>query len=449
MPLPAALAVLGCLAHGARGADVAAAWVEARIVGADVRRAPNWAWRRNDTSELFACLALGGACGTIAAVLLGIAGVNVLRQRRQTTDDHHDDALPAPTWGRRPSVLDREEQLQPQTPKTPTRWCCGRRQQPARPRRPRDVEDALAADALAQAAASPLGGSAPGTPPSCARVAALVVIGFAPLAICALLGGWFRSVLVAMVAMHWGSMCALPSLYYAVDASCGRGGAAIRFYARTWRDLQADTEAKVLRGCILGIPVLVAALAGYVAFRCRTYTWALCVGNFNQPIEEFGLAPHSIPFRLLTAAYFTFWNPAVEEFFWRVFLHHELAEAAGYDPHEERHLVAKDGVGPWRSLLGAVASACPGRAAPLRWGVSAMYASYHLWPIMGVFRSVWWVYAVLGFFGLMCLGRFLLLLREHPQFGIPAAYVLHVWVDAAFAALALFKIHPYELGEEP
>lgn len=78
-----------------------------------------------------------------------------------------------------------------------------------------------------------------------------------------------------------------------------------------------------------------------------------------------------------------------------------------------------------------------------------MYASYHLWPIMGVFRSVWWVYAVLGFFGLMCLGRFLLLLREHPQFGIPAAYVLHVWVDAAFAALALFKIHPYELGEEP
>lgn len=68
-----------------------------------------------------------------------------------------------------------------------------------------------------------------------------------------------------------------------------------------------------------------------------------------------------------------------------------------------------------------------------------MYASYHLWPIKVVLQQVWWAYAAMGFASLLCLGRFFLLLREHPRFGLPAAYVLHVWVDAAFALLALFK----------
>jgi len=233
-----------------------------------------------------------------------------------------------------------------------------------------------------------------------------------------------------------------------VHACQGRGYAALCFYSDTFRELQVDGEAKTLRGSVLGIPVLIIFVVAYVCFRCKTYPWALCVKSFTGPMEEYGFEPHSMPFRVLTAAYFTFWNPVVEEFFWRVFLHHELGEALGCDVAKEERL-QPDEAGPWRSLLDGAVHAAPGRAPHLRWGVSAMYASYHLWPIKVVLQQVWWAYAAMGFASLLCLGRFFLLLREHPRFGLPAAYVLHVWVDAAFALLALFKVHPYELGQEP
>jgi len=288
--------------------------------------------------------------------------------------------------------------------------------------------------------------SLPAGSPSRARALALVGIGLSPLANCVLLGEASEDVLVAMVTMHWGAMLVLPMLYHAVRCSQGFGPATLEFYRQLCGDHWRDGFQKSLRGTVLGVPIFLGLVAGYLCFRCKTASWLLCIKNFRDPLEEWGFADHSMLFRLVAALYFTFWNPVIEEFFWRVFLHRELGAASGYDLQEKSPDLADDkGVGPWGGLLRDLSACMPGPAAPVRWGVCAMYASYHTWPIKVVFQRIWWVYAVLGFCFLVFLGRLFLVLRENPHFGLPAAYIVHVWVDAGFAVLCLFEIHPGSL----
>lgn len=74
----------------------------------------------------------------------------------------------------------------------------------------------------------------------------------------------------------------------------------------------------------------------------------------------------------------------------------------------------------------------------LRWGVSMMYGAYHMWPIQVIFRGSLF-YTIGGFLGLSVLGRGLLLFRELQNFGIITATVVHIFVDAAFAAICLYE----------
>lgn len=288
----------------------------------------------------------------------------------------------------------------------------------------------------------------------CWRVIFLVATGFSPLVSCVLVGETLGSVLFAMVAMHWVVMLVLPALYYTIR-SHGEEDFAVStmaFYRDLWDRNFACAWAKSIRGCLLGAPIFLCLLSGFVAFRCKTFLWAFCIRNFERPLEDFGFRPHSMPFRVLAAFYFTFWNPVIEEFFWRVFLHRELGSELGF---KEKTSETSDT--PWQQLWQDILAALPSwpardtcwTSAAVYWGVSVMYASYHTWPmkVLFVFNFLPFVHIVAGFLFLVCLGRFFIILREAPDFGLPAAYFLHMWVDAAFALICLFEIHPEELAD--
>jgi len=365
----------------------------------------DWAWRRGDGDQLWAGAQVCFVCATIAAGFLALGAVATHSQRR---------------------ALEQRAAAE------------------SGAHAPESPEDAGGHVRMSEAeACGP-------HPPSKLRAFALVCIGLSPLITCVGVGENMQSVLVAMVLMHWGAMLILPAAFYAAASFSGHGYASYRFYIELFREQQMNSEAKTLRGCALGVPVLILLLVGYLSFRCKTLSWPFCIKDFIPPLEQYGFEAHSMSFRLIAAGYFTFWNPAIEEFFWRVFLHRELGLALGFNPKEEKHLLRGDADGgPWRDLLHETATAFPGRAIALRWGVSAMYAAYHTWPMKLLFQRTWWLYTVLGFCCLVCLGRFFLILREMPHFGLIAAYILHAWVDAAFALLCLFHVHPYDMIAEP
>lgn len=276
------------------------------------------------------------------------------------------------------------------------------------------------------------------------RIISLVLIGMSPLASC-LVVGENLGVLFAMVAMHWISMLVLPALYFVARSheEASFAAATLTFCRRVWDQDLAHSFLKSIRGCVFGMPLFVVLIAGYLSFRCKTFSWALCMRSFEQPLEASGFEPHSMPFRLLSALYFTFWNPLIEEFFWRVFLHREVGTEVGVERIETFEMSDAPWQKLWLGILELPATDASWSSAAVRWGVSLMYASYHTWPmkVLFFFNYVGWLHVVAGFLFLVCLGRFFVILRESPDFGLPAAYACHAWVDAAFAVLCLVEIH--------
>lgn len=314
------------------------------------------------------------------------------------------------------------------------------------------------------------------------RVAALVVIGLSPLFLCLSVGNFDRNVLLVMILMHTGCMALEPACYY-LGRECSELGSsreAVVFYNFVWRQHKAGACWKALRGFVLGLPIFLVLTIGYFFFRCRTARWLLCINSFERPLEEQGFRHHSMAFRIIASLYFTFVNPFYEEFFWRVFLHRELGLAAGMpvlhdrpepssggiaseeeEPKEdvleveEREAVAmasgaygllqEDKGGErerWRDLSSRLSDMLPltGGRWWVRWSVCLMYASYHMWPISVIFQRMRWLYAGGGFCFLALLGRFFLLLRESPHFGLPAAIMVHICVDAAFSVICLWHV---------
>lgn len=280
------------------------------------------------------------------------------------------------------------------------------------------------------------------------RIIYLIILGFGPLLSCIVVGEAMGSVLFAMVVMHWITMLVLPSLYYVIRSREDESftAAAIAFYGDVWSRNMSKGFAKSLRGCLLGAPIFLCFVSGYVLFSCKSFGWALCMRNFERPLEKYGFQMHSMPFRILAALYFTLWNPVIEEFFWRVFLNREVGLELGL-----KEVAASETDAPWHHLWRDIVQSLPSWPADgtswtsvkLHWGVCVMYASYHTWPMKVLFLSneAGWLHILAGFLFLVLLGRFFLLLRESPDFGLPAAYVCHVWVDAAFAILCMFEIH--------
>lgn len=350
---------------------------------------PNSTWQAADTSVLL----FGFIIGTVGLLLtLGLLGVSMLEHRRRCEKDTVTDTTP---------LLEANEEEKTS----------------ARPRW---------------------------------RVIFLIFMGSSPLACCVLVGESLGNVLFAMVAMHWICMLVLPATYYAIRSHEEEAfaGPTIVFYKNLWDESLAQAGLKFFRGSLIGMPIFLFLVSGYLVMRCKTFGWDLCMRNFSNPLEQSGFAPHSLPFRVLSALYFTFWNPVIEEFFWRVFLHREMSSEIGHqrkaDPEIEQ--------GPWHQLWGDIVEVLLSwpvqgtsrSSAAVCWGVSFMYASYHTWPmkVVFLFNHVWWLHIIIGFLFLACLGRFFIVLRESPNFGLASAYAVHAWIDAAFALLCMFEIHP-------
>mmetsp|Transcript_70553 Transcript_70553/g.132001 ORF Transcript_70553/g.132001 Transcript_70553/m.132001 type:complete len:371 (+) Transcript_70553:118-1230(+) len=284
----------------------------------------------------------------------------------------------------------------------------------------------------------------------------LLGIGFSPLGCCVMIGGSLDNVLAAMFAMHWLFMLLLPLLYYVFLARVGGGAQVLAptaaFYKGVFNQERKSLLLRLGRGTLLGLPACLGIVATYSLARCRTLRWGLCVEDLREPMESYGFAKHSMTFRVMGALYFTFWNPFVEELFWRVFLYRELGLSLGgcfpgqiADAAVDQDLPVNPWWQLWEDLLGlaklpmnSIVQLQRDCTASLpRTLVCALYASYHMWPISVLFGSLWWIYGMGGFVFLACLGRFFLLLRESPGFGIAAAYSVHLWVDAAFAIMCL------------
>jgi len=370
-----------------------------------------WEWRRGDTRHLWFYISLAGSCtAVVIAILTACALVHRHRHRDNgpgTVDGGKGDASGAGGS---------------------TRYQSGAAKAPA-------------------AVSRPLW-----------RRVVLMVIGLSPLTMCVLIGGHFHNVLMAMVLIHNGCMLGLSITYYVARSLEEPNStiATLDFYFGLAGEHSREAGTKACRGLVLGMVVFAAIIISFFVAHCHTAKWSLCVESFERPLEGAGFHGRSMVFKVMAGLYFTFMNPLYEELFWRVFLHRELSlecglvapDAAGSDADLADDFGSLAGCGSgggsvWHSLLRG-ALACVPRPAnvfsssvAVRWGVPAMYASYHLWPISVIFRKLWWLYGIGGFCFLVLLGRGLLLLRESRDFGIPAALVLHTAIDAAFVIVCL------------
>eukprot|EP00927_Polykrikos_kofoidii_P041866 TRINITY_DN35737_c0_g1_i1.p1 TRINITY_DN35737_c0_g1~~TRINITY_DN35737_c0_g1_i1.p1 ORF type:complete len:430 (-),score=56.80 TRINITY_DN35737_c0_g1_i1:128-1357(-) len=291
--------------------------------------------------------------------------------------------------------------------------------------------------------------------------ASLWLIGFMPLVCCVAVGESLGSLLGAMMWMHWGCMTVLPIAYTTLRSLNGFDYASKTkvFYARLLAEQRRNFIVKSLRGTVVGVLVFLLILVGHSLVKCSTHRWLFCLRTFQKPLDDYGFRSHSMSFGLLAAVYFSLWNPIAEELFWRVFLSREFTldsgdlETIGEDPREsvssQQTTTDHFAQGVYSGVTAehrALADIYRGdrsvdaKLALVRWQVCAMYATYHIWPIKVLFRQVWGVYVVGSFIALTCLGRVFLAMRESGSWGLPAAYVVHASVDAAFAVICFMKL---------
>jgi len=258
------------------------------------------------------------------------------------------------------------------------------------------------------------------------------------------------NLLLAMGAMHAG-MVALPLLVILASE------AAVRDWYRTsgLATVTSFTGAQLLRGAAAGVVSAAVFAVGFHFIECR---WGaplsgvpgfdlICVHGLTRELIDSGfrgvagMDTASLPVMLAFCAYFCTVNPFLEELFWRVFLHKEVEEPAG---SESAKLVAP----------------CELPAVPelWRWVISLLFASYHFAVIYAIAVPV--TAAPMGFplqaaaavAGLVVFGRACVHMRETPEWGLWAAMLWHVGVDAGVCVVLLWPLwtdHARETSTPP
>lgn len=135
--------------------------------------------------------------------------------------------------------------------------------------------------------------------------------------------------------------------------------------------------------------------------------------GLRQTFEDYGV--RRLPPMLLFAAYFSVFNPWLEEVFWRQMMRWRLRVLA----LRRAKLAAGD----------VARSADAARRADLLSAVA--YTSYHL-VIMGMLMPPWFNFGV-AFPFLTLMGLFLNSIADDPRFGILVCIALHSGLDAAAA----------------
>lgn len=252
--------------------------------------------------------------------------------------------------------------------------------------------------------------------------AVLLAIGLSPAVVMYFAGVLRGEFLLAMLLMHWLVMLVLPAAYltgrHCVAAMRGQSVDPWGFYGQVFDAEMSGLLKRLLWGTLFGVCAVVVGLPTFALATCRVSRPFLdvpfCVRSMESHMRDYGVTGLTLPPQIAIGAYFCLVNPVFEELFWRVFLHRELGSVAlpppgGYDERQPDRLVSPAG----------------------KWLISALYASYHIFPIAALtgFASRSYVYAAGGFASLVALGRMLTVLRETPGFGVAAAVVAHVGVD--------------------
>jgi hypothetical protein len=139
--------------------------------------------------------------------------------------------------------------------------------------------------------------------------------------------------------------------------------------------------------------------------------------GLRQTFEVYGV--RSLPPMLLFAAYFTIFNPWLEEVFWRQMMRWRLRVLA----LRRAKLTSGD----------AAATSSATKHADLLSAVA--YSAYHL-VIMGMLMPAWFNFGVVFPF-LTLMGLVLHSIADHPSFGILVCIGLHSGLDAAAALWTL------------
>ena len=137
---------------------------------------------------------------------------------------------------------------------------------------------------------------------------------------------------------------------------------------------------------------------------------------------------------IFLALWFSFVNPVLEEFFWRVFLRWELRDpCCGVD--------VAGGESRPMDLEGNVDDQLDDQPPEIcKILVSCYFASYH---VVVVLFFLQWYWAVLAGVGLAVTGRLLVWVQEDKRYGLMTSLGAHVGLDVAFCfivAQIYFKI---------
>mmetsp|Transcript_38983 Transcript_38983/g.82371 ORF Transcript_38983/g.82371 Transcript_38983/m.82371 type:complete len:310 (-) Transcript_38983:131-1060(-) len=269
------------------------------------------------------------------------------------------------------------------------------------------------------------------------------VIGLFPVVVMMIAGVMQHDLILAMLVFHWIVMFLLPVLHHRAfrpDEKVGQG-----YIAR----LVASEEGRFAQtwkwGLLSFVVTTVLGYCGAVVLSCGTFSWwGICISGISDGVNRNGLSQISnteVAKIVIAGAYFTFVNPVLEEFFWRVWLTRELvplfpAQSAAsmvvagsdpavpaYDMGEAKELpyntmepskVQEDFMNPPLTEVGKLVA-------------SAMYAAYHF---VVVFLILNVSYAGGAFLALTGLGRVLLEIRRYPDYGLWTATCMHSGVDA-------------------
>ena len=252
------------------------------------------------------------------------------------------------------------------------------------------------------------------------RILQVVLAGSLPALIVAFGLFVFRNIFIAMFLMHWIGMVPVAvalSMY-------NRGRKGLDFYWEYLRQQQFSSDLFALM--LLWTAGFGFTIAVYAADSCKTYSWALCVGQVDGNMGQYGFNEFPRWFVIVCAGYFSIVNPFIEEMFWRVFM---IAETAPPESSCEKRTNTDEEAGLVRN--GPDGPPVVEDPYPLDTAIlfGMLYASYHTLVVGALLGA--WTYALVSFVTLSGLGvSFHWLIHAYdPAKGFYRAVFLHAGID--------------------
>ena len=242
-----------------------------------------------------------------------------------------------------------------------------------------------------------------------------------------------------MLVMHFVPMLFLPAIHMTIFY----GGSRFADYKQiAIREVQSFFTVKFRIAWACGMVIVVAPMVCilFQLLKCSTIRWGLCYEKLLYKNVGFDFGNDAM--FAIVGAYFAFVNPVIEELFWRVWVHSEVAGVA-FSENVPEHL----------PLLGSGSSASesvwidklePPISEFGKIFCCAIYASYHFVVVWKFTNSI--AYGVMATILMFAFGRLCIWFRSRRSWGISAAIAAHMGIDLGIAlGIALEHYHVFSL----